>query len=194
MSGNEINHPLHSSEGKKVSFSEDRLEKVRKLIARYPEGQQKSALIPLLHMAQEELGQGSLSVDVMDYVASLLGIQPVEVYEVATFYSMFNLEKVGKYVIEVCHTGPCALAGGEAILQHLTDSLGIHPGETTKDGLFTLKTVECLGSCGTSPVMQINTEFYDHLTNHKVDQIIEKFRQPENPADNKDQRWGERFF
>ena len=130
----------------------------------------------------------------MDYVAWVLGIQPIEVYEVATFYSMFNLEKVGKYVIEVCRTGPCSLAGGEAILDHLVTSLRIKPGETTADGLFTLKTVECLGSCGTSPVMQINTEFYEKLTPGRVDQIIEKHRHKEDPDESGEQKWVEKFF
>ncbi len=190
---NKVNHHLFKGEGKVVSFSKETLEKVQQLILRYPEGQEKSALLPVLHIAQEELG-GYLSVDVMDYVAGLLGIEPIEVYEVATFYSMFNLEKVGKYVIEVCQTGPCSIAGGDAILGHLVSTLQIKPGETTKDGLFTLKTVECLGSCGTSPVMQINTEFYEKLTPAKVDQIIEKHRQPEDPESSGGQRWVEKFF
>lgn len=194
MSNDGVNHWLHEAEGKQVAFSAETLGKVTRLMKRYPEGREKSALIPVLHMAQEELGNGYLSVDIMDYVAELIGIQPVEVYEVATFYSMFNLEKVGKYIIEVCQTGPCSLAGGEAILQHLVDTLGIRPGETTGDGLFTLKTVECLGSCGTSPVMQINTEFYEQLTPSKVDQIIEKHRQPDGPGSSGDQTWAERFF
>jgi NADH-quinone oxidoreductase subunit E len=191
--GNQVNHHLFKSEGKAVAFSEATLEKVQLLIKRYPEGQQKSALLPVLHIAQEELG-GYLGVDVMDYVAGLLGVQPIEVYEVATFYSMFNLEKVGKYVIEVCQTGPCSLAGGEEILGHLVETLKIKPGETTADGLFTLKTVECLGSCGTSPVMQINTEFYEKLTPVRVDQIIEKHRQNEDPDGTGDQKWVEKFF
>jgi len=150
-------------------------------------------LLPVLHMAQEELG-GYLSVDVMDYVAGLLHLQLIEVYEVATFYSMFNLEKVGKYVIEVCQTGPCAITGGEDILDHLVTTLNINPGETTTDGLFTLKAVECLGSCGTSPVMQINTEFYEKLTPGMVDHIIEKHRQAEDPEQIGNQKWADNFF
>jgi NADH-quinone oxidoreductase subunit E len=167
--------------------------KVQALISRYPEGQQKSALLPILHIAQEELG-GHLSVDIMDYVASLLDIQPIEVYEVATFYSMFYLEKVGKYVIEVCHTGPCAISGGEKILKHLHEILEIKSGETTQDGLFTLKEVECLGSCGTGPVMQVNTEYYEKLTPERVDQLLEELRTFANKDKPNDSAWVEKFF
>lgn len=172
---NEINHPVYSHDGKPVAFSAATLEKVHGLIARYPGGQQKSALLPLLHIAQEELG-GHLTPGIMDYVASLLQIQPIEVYEVATFYSMFNLDKVGEYVIEVCRTGPCSIAGGEEVREKLQELLGVKPGETTPDGLFTLKEVECLGACGNGPAMQVNTNFYEHLTVKKIEQIIEDLK------------------
>ena len=168
------------------------LGKIQQLILRYPEGQQKSALLPILHIAQEELG-GYLSVDVMDYVAGLLGIQPIEVYEVATFYSMFYLDKMGHYVIEVCRTGPCAISGGEMIMEHLRHSLGISPGETTPDGLFTLKEVECLGSCGTGPVMQVNTGYYEHLTPGRVDKILDDLRENANKDKPDDSTWVEKF-
>ncbi len=188
-----INHPQFIREGKHVAFSPDVLKKVNSLINRYPEGQQKSALLPVLHIAQEELG-GYLSVDVMDYVALLLGVQPIEVYEVATFYSMFYLDKVGKYVIEVCHTGPCAISGGEKIVEHLQEVLEIKPGETTPDGIFSLKEVECLGSCGTGPVMQVNTEFYEKLTPGKIDHLIEELREFANKDKPRDSTWVEKFF
>ena len=174
--GSKVNHHLFVRENKAVSFSDETLEKVRSLIRRYPEGRQKSALLPVLHIAQEELG-GFLSVDTMDYVASLLDLNPIEVYEVATFYSMFYLEKMGKYVLEVCHTGPCAICGGEDVLQHIRDYLHIETGETTPDGMFTLKEVECLGACGNGPVMQVNTEFYEHMTARQVEKVIEDLRQ-----------------
>src|SRR5450759_2290704 len=106
-----INHKLFIKENKTVGFSQETLERIREIIFHYPSDRKKSALLPVLHIAQQELG-GYLSVDVMDYVASLLEIQPIEVYEVATFYSMFHLGPVGKYVIEVCQTGPCAICGG----------------------------------------------------------------------------------
>jgi NADH-quinone oxidoreductase subunit E len=189
---NIVNHPQFVREGKQVAFTPGVLEKVHDLMRRYPEGQQKSALLPVLHIAQEELG-GYLSVDIMDYVASLLGIQPIEVYEVATFYSMFYLDKMGKYVIEVCRTGPCAISGGEQILAHIQDVLEIKPGETTHDGIFSLKEVECLGSCGTGPVMQVNTEFYEKLTPGKVDKLLEDLRDFASKDKPGDSTWVEKF-
>ena len=154
-------------------FSEEKLNKVKEIIARYPEGKQKSALIPLLHLAQEEFG-GWLSPETMDYVASLLQITPIEVYEVATFYSMFNLKPVGKYLFEVCQTGPCMLNGSDQIIDYIKEKLNIGVGETTADGLFTLKTVECLGACGYAPMMQLGKHYREHLTKEKIDAIIEE--------------------
>ena len=154
-------------------FSQDKLNKVQEIIARYPEGKQKSALLPLLHMAQDE-NSGWLSVDAMDYVASLLGIESIEVYEVATFYSMYNLKPVGKYVFEVCQTGPCMLNGSDNIIEYIQQKLNIKTGETTSDGLFTLKTVECLGACGYAPMMQLGKFYKEHLTKEKVDAVIEE--------------------
>lgn len=144
-------------------------------MARYPEGKQKSALIPLLHMAQEEFG-GWLDVPVMDYVASLLSINPIEVYEVATFYTMFNMKPVGKYVLEVCRTGPCMLCGSDQIIEHIKQKLGIKEGETTADGLFTLKPAECLGACGYAPMMQLGKFYKEHLTIEKVDVLLDELR------------------
>ena len=103
----------------------------------------------------------------MDYVASLLNIEPIEVYEVATFYSMYNLKPVGKYMFEVCQTGPCMLNGSDDIIDYISEKLGIKPGETTNDGLFTLKTVECLGACGYAPMMQLGKTYREHLTKEK---------------------------
>lgn len=160
-------------------FSNDKLNKVAEIISRYPEGKQKSALLPVLHLAQEEFG-GWLDVPVMDYVASLLSIEPIEVYEVASFYTMYNLKPVGKYVFEVCHTGPCMLNGSDNIIAYIKEKLGIGPGETTADGMFTLKTVECLGACGYAPMMQLGKHYREHLTKEKVDAIIEECRAKAN--------------
>jgi len=154
-----------------IKFSQEKLNKVQEVIARYPEGKQKSALIPLLHMAQDEFG-GWLDAPVMDYVAELLHIKPIEVYEVATFYSMFNTKPVGKYLLEVCRTGPCMLNGSDDIIEHIKSKLGINEGETTLDGLFTLKPAECLGACGYAPMMQLGNNFREHLTKDKVDALI----------------------
>ncbi|MBL7733958.1 MAG: NAD(P)H-dependent oxidoreductase subunit E [Chitinophagaceae bacterium] len=157
------------------AFSEEKLREVQKIIARYPEGKQKSALLPLLHLAQDEFG-GWLDTPVMDYVASLLQIEPIEVYEVATFYSMYNLKPVGKYVFEVCQTGPCMINGSDQIIDYIKHRLDISVGETSADGMFTLKTVECLGACGYAPMMQLGKFYKEHLTREKVDAIIDECR------------------
>lgn len=158
-----------------IQFSDTSLAKVAEIISRYPEGRQKSALLPVLHLAQEEFG-GWLDVPVMDYVASLLSIEPIEVYEVASFYTMYNLKPVGKYVFEVCQTGPCMLNGSDNIIAYIKEKLGIGPGETTADGMFTLKPAECLGACGYAPMMQLGKFYREHLTKEKVDAIIEECR------------------
>lgn len=158
-----------------IKFSDEQLAKVQEIIARYPQGRQKSALLPVLHLAQEAFG-GWLDTPVMDYVASLLSIKPIEVYEVATFYTMFNLKPVGKHVFEVCHTGPCMISGSDNILEYIQNKLQIKVGETTADGLFTLKTAECLGACGYAPMMQLGKHYREHLTPAKVDAIIDECR------------------
>jgi len=158
-----------------VKFSENDLAKVQEIIAHYPEGKQKSALLPVLHLAQDSFG-GWLPTEAMDYVANLLEIEPIEVYEVATFYSMYNLKPVGKFVFEVCQTGPCMISGSENIINYIQKQLDIKPGETTKDGMFTLKLVECLGACGYAPMMQVGKIYREHLTKEKVDAIIAEYR------------------
>ena len=158
-----------------IKFSDEKLNKINELVSHYPEGKQKSALLPVLHMAQREFG-GWLDVSTMDYVASLLHLQPIEVYEVATFYSMYNLKPVGKYVFEVCQTGPCMVNGSDEIIDYIKQKLSIGIGETTADGLFTLKVVECLGACGYAPMMQLGKYYKEHLTKEKVDQIIAECR------------------
>ncbi|MFZ4058801.1 MAG: NADH-quinone oxidoreductase subunit NuoE [Ferruginibacter sp.] len=162
-----------------IQFNETNLAKVQTIIARYPAGKQKSALLPVLHLAQEQF-DGWLDTPVMDYVASILNIEPIEVYEVASFYTMFNLKPVGKHVFEVCHTGPCMISGSDNILDYIKQKLNIKVGETTGDGLFTLKTVECLGACGYAPMMQLGKHYREHLTKEKVDAIIEECRAKAN--------------
>jgi NADH-quinone oxidoreductase subunit E len=130
-------------------FSETQMAEFKRLVSRYPEGKQKSALLPVLHLAQNSFG-GWLSEKTLDYVAELLNITP----------------------IEVCQTGPCMISGSDNIIQYIQDKLGIKPGETTQDGLFTLKTVECLGACGYAPMMQLGKTYREHLTKDKVDAII----------------------
>ena len=162
-----------------IEFSKEKLDKVNEIISRYPAGKQKSALLPVLHIAQDTF-DGWLDVPVMDYVATLLNIEPIEVYEVASFYSMYNLKPVGKFMFEVCQTGPCMINGSDKIIEYIKQKLNIKNGETSADGLFTLKTAECLGACGYAPMMQLGKNYREHLTKEKVDAIIEECRSKAN--------------
>ncbi len=150
-------------------LSESACRQIRILMDRYP--QKRSALIPALQIAQKEAGY--ISRELVCEVAQLFGLAPNEVNEVASFYTMLYKRPVGKYVIQVCTNISCLICDAEKIMEHLTQRLGIRPGETTEDKKFTLMEVECLGSCGTSPVIQINDQYYENLTPEKVDQILE---------------------
>lgn len=167
---------LKVEETQPVEFSSDLLAKFDEIVKRYPEGKQKSALLPLLHLVQAEFGW--TSVPAMDKVAEYLKIQPIEVYEVASFYTMYFLQPKGKYVLEVCRTGPCCLVGAEKIMDHIEKKLGVKEGEVTEDGLFSWRGVECLAACGFGPVLQIGPEytFYENLTEQSVDQLIDDLR------------------
>lgn len=167
---------LKVEETQPVTFSSALLAKFDEIVKRYPEGKQKSALLPLLHLVQAEYGW--TSVPAMDKVAEYLNIQPIEVYEVASFYTMYFLAPKGKYVLEVCRTGPCCLVGAEKIMTHIEQKLGVKEGEVTPDGLFSWRGVECLAACGFGPVLQIGPEytFYENLTEQSVDQLIDDLR------------------
>ena len=154
-----------------LNWSTETLAQIKEMTSHYPEGREKSALVPILHLAQDENG-GWLSTEVMDRVARFLNIAPIEVYEVATFYSQFNLEPVGKHLLEVCRTGPCCLEGAERLIDFLERKLGIKDGETTPDGQFTIKTVECLGACGYGPVIQVGDKYYEHLDEQKIEALL----------------------
>jgi NADH-quinone oxidoreductase subunit E len=156
-------------------FSTEIQNDIKALVSKYPEGKQKSALIPVLHLVQEK-GNLSLTIEQMDEVAKLLEIQPIEVYEVATFYTMFNLKPVGKFVLEVCHTGPCMINGSDEIIAYIKQKLNIQVGETSSDGIFTLKTAECLGACGYAPMMQLGKHYKEFLTPEKIDAILDDCR------------------
>lgn len=158
-----------------IKFSDEAMKIVQTIISRYPQGKQKSALLPVLHVAQAEFG-GWLSAETMDYVASVLSIKPIEVFEVASFYTMYNLKPVGKCVLEVCQTSSCWLNGAEDIVKYIEKKLNIKVGETSKDGMFTLKVAECLGSCGTAPMMQCGASFHENLTYEKVDKILDEYK------------------
>jgi NADH-quinone oxidoreductase subunit E len=162
---------------KNPQFTAEEMVKIHEIIARYPAGKQKSALLPILHIAQTKWTWTSPAV--MDYVASLLSIEPIEVYEVASFYTMFHLEPVGKYVLEVCRTGPCMICGAEELVQYIEKKLDIHIGETSKDHKFTLKEVECLAACGGAPCLQVKLKtmdgaykYYENLTPQKIDELM----------------------
>ena len=158
-----------------LKFSEEAMKTVQKIMSNYPEGKHKSALLPVLHIAQAEFG-GWLSAETMDYVASVLNIKTIEVFEVASFYTMYNLKPVGKCVLEVCQTSSCWLNGAEDIVKYIEKKLNIKVGETSKDGMFTLKVAECLGSCGTAPMLQCGASYHENLTYEKVDALLEKYK------------------
>ncbi|MEP7195973.1 MAG: NAD(P)H-dependent oxidoreductase subunit E [Saprospiraceae bacterium] len=157
-------------------LSASTIQEIQKIKTRYPEGRHKSALLPALHLAQAECGW--LPVETMNQVADVLDLQPIEVYEVATFYTMFHVKPVGKYVLEVCRTGPCCNIGAEELIQYIEEKLGIQVGQTTEDKLFTLKTVECLASCGSGPVLQIGPEYiyHENLTKESIDFLIAELK------------------
>jgi NADH-quinone oxidoreductase subunit E len=167
---------LKVEETQPVEFSSALIAKFDEIVSRYPEGRQKSALLPILHLVQAEFGW--TSVPAMDKVADYLNILPIEVYEVASFYTMYFLQSKGKYVLEVCRTGPCCLVGAEKIMNHIKNKLGVKEGEVTADGLFSWRGVECLAACGFGPVLQIGPEytFYENLTEQSVDQLINDLR------------------
>jgi len=158
-----------------IAFKPETMAEVQRIISQYPEGRQKSALLRILHIAQAEFG-GWLSVSTMNYVAELLKIKPIEVYEVASFYSMYNLKPVGKYMLEFCHTATCATSGVESLIDYTCKKLGIKTGETTADGLFTIKEVECLGACGYAPMLQLGKSYREHLTPAKIDSLIDELK------------------
>jgi NADH-quinone oxidoreductase subunit E len=155
-----------------IVFSQSLIDRINELISHYPEGKQKSALLPILHEVQDAYNNW-LSVGLMDKVAEILHITPIEVYEVASFYSMYNQKPMGKYLLEFCQTSPCCLRGTEDLMEYTCEKLGVKLGETTKDGLFTVKGVECLGACGYAPMLQLGDFYYEKFNKVKIDQLIE---------------------
>jgi len=155
-------------------FSPETEKKYQWLLTRYPK--KDAVLIPLLHLVQSELSY--LSPDAIDYVATRMALSPARVREVASFYSLFRFEKKGRYVLQVCHTMSCYLSGSDELISHLKKVLGIEEGDTTPDGKFSIERVECLASCGTAPVMQVNDwDFHEELTIEKLDQVISALKQ-----------------
>ncbi len=160
----------------KPQFSPAGQAEIKRIISRYPADRSKSALLPILHIAQAEFG-GWVSPEVQDLVAETLNIRPIEVYEVATFYTMYNLKPVGKHVLEICRTGPCMLRGSDELTANLERITGAKVGETSPDGNFTLKEVECLAACGFAPVVQVREQYYESLdTPEAVNAMLSELR------------------
>jgi len=167
---------LNVKKNEPVEFQDSLISQFDEVVRRYPEGRHKSALLPILHLVQAQFGW--LSVEAMDKVAEYLKIDPIEVYEVATFYTMFFLQPQGKYMLEVCRTGPCCLVGAERIMKHIEQRLGVKENEVTPDGLFSWRGIECVAACGMGPVLQIGPEYtyHENLTEERVDQLINELK------------------
>lgn len=162
---------------KEVKISERLVKRIEELKSHFPDGKKKSALLTVLHEVQDE-NEDWLSVEAMDKVAEVLGILPIEVYEVVSFYSMYNQKPIAKYMFEFCHTGCCVLRGVEDLMEYTMNKLGVHEiGEVTPDGLFSVKGVECLGACGYAPMLQLGDFYHEFLTPAKIDQLIEDCKQ-----------------
>lgn len=164
-----------SHEKQVINIDEKLTARINELLSHYPADKKKSALLPVLHAVQDA-HDNWLSIELQDKVAEILEIKPVEVYEVVTFYTMYNQKPIGKYMFEFCRTSCCCLRGAEDLMEYTCEKLGINIGETTPDGQFTVVGVECLGACGYAPMMQIGDYYREHLTKEKVDQLIEECR------------------
>lgn len=165
---------------------------VNEIIARYPAGRQMSAIMPLLDLAQRQVGEEGATANppyggwipraAMDEIARIVGVAPMKVYEVATFYSMYNLAPVGKYLLQVCTTTPCWLCGSAKIVEAMEKNLGIHVGDSTADGLFSTMEVECLGACANAPMIQVNDDFYEDLTPETMNSLLDNLKKGVVPA------------
>jgi NADH dehydrogenase (ubiquinone) flavoprotein 2 len=175
-----LHHTELNYQPNSFAFTEDNAQEAKKIIARYPSGKQQSAVMPLLTLAQQQNG-GWLPKAAMDHVAGLLHMPPVRVYEVATFYTMYNLKPVGKHTIEVCTTTPCWLKGSDGIVEACQRRLGVRVGETTPDGQFTLREAECLGACVNAPMCSIDHKFYEDLTPESMTRIIDTISRGHQP-------------
>ena len=153
-----------------VAFSENGRAEFERLLTRYPD--KEAVILPALHLAQREFGH--VSDEAIVYVAGLLGVSPAQIEGVATFYTMYNRKPVGKYHVQICRNISCSLLGAEHLIEHVAGKLGVKPGGTTPDGKFTLSLAECLGSCGTAPVMQVNDDYYENLTEASIDAILDR--------------------
>jgi NADH-quinone oxidoreductase subunit E len=152
-----------------VAFSEENLKEFNRLLTRYPD--REAVILPALHLVQQQYG--NVSNEGIEYVAGLLGVSAARIEGVATFYTMYNRKPVGKYHVQICRNIACSLLGAEHLIDHVSQKLGVKPGQTTPDGKITLAKVECLGACGTAPVMMVNDDYYENLTAAKIDSILD---------------------
>ncbi len=159
-----------------INITDELIARINELISHYPADKKKSALLPVLHAVQDA-HDNWLSLELMDKVAEILDIKPIEVYEVVTFYSMFNQKPVGKYMLEFCRTSCCGLRGADSMMEYTCNKLGIKEGETTADGMFSVVGVECLGACGYGPMLQLGDFYHEKLTKEKIDTLIEDCKQ-----------------
>ncbi len=155
-----------------INITEALMERINELLSHYPADKKKSALLPVLHDVQDA-HDNWLSIELMDKVAEILEIKPIEVYEVVSFYTMFNRRPIGKFMFEFCQTSSCCLRGAENLMDYTCEKLGVNLGETTADGLFEVRGVECLGACGYAPMLQLGDFYKENLTKEKIDELIE---------------------
>lgn len=159
-----------------INMTKELMDRINELISHYPEDKRKSALLPVLHEVQDA-HENWLSVELMDKVAEILLIKPIEVYEVVSFYTMYNQRPIGKYMFEFCQTSPCCLKGTEDLMDYTCEKLGVKIGEPTTDGLFEVRGVECLGACGYAPMLQLGDFYKENLNEAKIDQLIADCRE-----------------
>lgn len=155
-----------------INFTPELMARINELISHYPEGKQKSALLPVLHEVQDA-HDNWLSLELQTKVAEILNIKPIEVFEVTTFYTMFNQKPMGKYMLEFCVTSCCAINKAENMMDYACEKLNIKPGQVTSDGMFSVVGVQCLGACGYAPMLQLGDFYHEHLTKEKIDQLVD---------------------
>ena len=168
-----INSRLTSAQAEPLTVSAEAQKRAQEMIAQYP--QKRSAVMPLLYIAQEHTKY--ITQSAVEWVAAQLGMPPVQIWEVATFYTMYYKKPIGQYHVQVCRTLPCALRGARKVSEYFHKKFGVQPGEVTKDGMWSFEEVECLGSCGTAPMCQINDVFFENLTDEKLDQLVARIEQ-----------------
>ena len=178
MSGGEAKHATQPAH---FAFTPENLAAARGIIAKYPAGRQASAVLPLLDLAQRQ-NDNWLPRAAMEYVAGLLEMAPIRVYEVATFYTMFNLQPVGKWLLQICTTTPCWIRGSDEVVKACERKLGIAMNQTTPDGKFTMREVECLGACVNAPIIQVNDDFYEDLDGERTIKLLEALERDQPPA------------